>query len=83
MNPSKIIFLACLLGCLLAIASAQQSILKNEVVSDHNPKLIDLTQPTLFIVPYTHLDDVWRWSHPQTIRDFLKNTLDENFRAFE
>ena len=34
-------------------------------------------------MPYTHLDDIWRWSYPQTIRDFLKNTLDDNFEAFE
>lgn len=47
------------------------------------PESIDLTQPTLFIVPYTHLDDFWRWSYPQTIRDFLKRTLDKNFKAFE
>ena len=26
---------------------------------------------------------MWRWSYPQVIRDFLKNTLDENFAAFE
>ncbi|MFC1762159.1 alpha-mannosidase [Planctomycetota bacterium] len=44
---------------------------------------LDLTQPTLFLVPYSHLDDIWRWSYPVTIRDFLKNTLDENFASFE
>ncbi|MCX6309436.1 MAG: glycosyl hydrolase-related protein [Bacteroidia bacterium] len=48
-----------------------------------DPQSIDLTQPTLFLVPYSHLDDVWRWSYPQVIRDFLKNTLDDNFAAFE
>jgi len=48
-----------------------------------DPGSIDLTRPTLFIVPYTHLDDMWRWSYPQVIRDFLKNTLDDNFNAFE
>lgn len=46
-------------------------------------KSISLTQPTLFLVPYSHLDDVWRWSYPQVIRDFLKQTLDDNFAAFE
>ena len=48
-----------------------------------DPKSIDLTQPTLFLVPYTHMDDVWRWSYPQVIRDFLRHTLDDNFAAFE
>jgi len=46
------------------------------------PTQIDITQPTLFVVPYTHLDDIWRWSYPQTIRDFLKKTLEQNFDAF-
>jgi alpha-mannosidase len=48
-----------------------------------DPTSIDLTNPTLFLVPYTHLDDVWRWSYPQVIRDFLKHTLEDNFAAFE
>jgi alpha-mannosidase len=48
-----------------------------------DPKSIDLTKPTLFLVPYSHLDDVWRWSYPQVIREFLRNTLDDNFAAFK
>ena len=52
-------------------------------VATIDPKSIDLTQPTLFLVPYTHMDDVWRWSYPQVIRDFLRHTLDDNFAAFE
>ena len=52
-----------------------------KVLEPINPKSIDLTQPTLFLVPYSHLDDVWRWSYPQVIRDFLKQTLDDNFAA--
>ena len=53
------------------------------IVKPIEPSAIDLTQPTLFIMPYTHLDDMWRWSYPQVIRDFLKRTLDDNFAAFE
>ncbi len=48
-----------------------------------DPKSIDLTQPTLFAIPYSHLDDQWRWSYPQVAREFIKNTLDENFAYFE
>lgn len=62
---------------------AQQPSYKKKIVEITNPSSIDLTKPTLFIIPYTHLDDFWRWSYPQTIRDFLKNTLDENFAAFQ
>lgn len=70
--------------CILATAiNGQQADPAKISVKEIDPSSIDLTQPTLFIVPYTHLDDVWRWSYPQTIREFLKNTLDDNFKAFE
>ncbi|MCX6132196.1 MAG: glycosyl hydrolase-related protein [Ignavibacteriales bacterium] len=76
---TRFIIIACILTCVLTtIVGAQQPAIKTI-----DPKSIDLTKPTLFIVPYSHLDDIWRWSYPQTIRDFLKNTLDENFAAFE
>ena len=73
-----IILLACILTGVLALAVAAQPPAAIPAIES-----IDLTQPTLFIMPYTHLDDVWRWSYPQTIRDFLRNTLDDNFAAFE
>src|SRR5262245_55298964 len=44
----------------------------------------DLTkQPTLFVVGYAHLDTQWRWTYPQTIREYLANTLHDNFALFE
>ena len=31
---------------------------------------IDLAkEPTLFVVPYAHLDTEWRWDYPTTIRE--------------
>ena len=70
-----------IMNLLVISAIAQQSEIKP--VKEFDPSSIDLTEPTLFLVPYTHLDDFWRWSYPQTIRDFLKRTLDKNFKAFE
>jgi len=70
-------------GMLVAGAPAEQPTSAKPAVKAIDPASIDLTQPTLFIVPYTHLDDIWRWNYPQTIRDFLRNTLDDNFVAFE
>lgn len=78
---SRLILLICLVFCFSAIYG--QSATAKKTVAPIDPKSIDLTQPTLFIVPYSHLDDVWRWSYPQVIRDFLKLTLDDNFAAFE
>ncbi|HKC23866.1 MAG TPA: glycoside hydrolase family 38 C-terminal domain-containing protein, partial [Thermoanaerobaculia bacterium] len=44
----------------------------------------DLTkQPTLFVVGYAHLDTQWRWTYPQTIREYLANTLHDNFALLE
>jgi alpha-mannosidase len=68
---------------LLVTASAQLPAATKSYVDTIDPESIDLTQPTLFIVPYSHLDDVWRWSYPQVIRDFFKHTLDDNFAAFK
>ncbi len=48
-----------------------------------DPATIDLTQPTIFAIPYSHLDDQWRWAYPQVAREFIKNTLDDNFAYFE
>jgi alpha-mannosidase len=43
-------------------------------------KTPDLTkQPTLYVVPYAHLDTQWRWDFPQTISEYLLKTLKVNF----
>jgi alpha-mannosidase len=77
------LFVTILTGVLVSIATAHQTDPAKHAAEPIDPTSLDLTQPTLFIMPYSHLDDIWRWSYPQTIRDFLKNTLDDNFEAFE
>ncbi len=37
----------------------------------------------LYCVGYSHLDTQWRWSYPQVIAEFLRNTLHDNFRLFD
>ncbi|HXS13646.1 MAG TPA: hypothetical protein VN734_13140, partial [Acidobacteriaceae bacterium] len=40
----------------------------------------DITrQPTLYVVPYAHLDTQWRWEFPQTISEYLLKTMRLNF----
>jgi alpha-mannosidase len=40
----------------------------------------DITKvPTLYVVPYAHLDTQWRWEMPQTISEYLLKTLKVNF----
>lgn len=45
-----------------------------------SPNQRDLSKGnTLYVVPYAHLDTQWRWAYPQTIREYLANTLTRNF----
>ena len=44
----------------------------------------DLTKlPTLFVVGYAHLDTEWRWEFPQVINEYLRRTMEDNFKLFE
>jgi alpha-mannosidase len=43
-------------------------------------KAPDITKvPTLYVVPYAHLDTQWRWELPQTISEYLLKTMRVNF----
>jgi len=39
--------------------------------------------PMLYVVGYAHLDTQWRWEYPQTIGEFLPNTMRRNFALFD
>jgi alpha-mannosidase len=44
----------------------------------------DITsQPTLYVVPYAHLDTQFRWEFPQTIAEDLLKTLRVNFQYID
>jgi alpha-mannosidase len=44
----------------------------------------DLTkQPTLYVVGYAHLDTEWRWEYPQVINEYLRKTMEDNFKLFD
>ncbi|MDQ1389862.1 MAG: alpha-mannosidase [Acidobacteriaceae bacterium] len=40
-------------------------------------------QPTLYVVGYAHLDTEWRWEYPQVIDEYLRKTMEDNFRLLE
>ena len=46
-----------------------------------NPDLAK--QPTLYVVGYAHLDTEWNWEYPQTISEYILNTMRKNFDLFE
>ena len=48
------------------------------------PQKTDLSKGnTMFVVPYAHLDTQWRWAYPQVIREYIFNTLHDNFALIE
>jgi alpha-mannosidase len=40
-------------------------------------------QPTLYVVGYAHLDTEWRWEYPQVIDEYLRKTMQDNFKLFD
>lgn len=42
----------------------------------------DLKRPTLYVVPYAHLDTQWHWEFPQVISEYLLKTFRVNFYLF-
>src|SRR6201993_1215375 len=62
------------LGCLTLALAAPSS---GRAQTTQPP---DITKtPTLFVVPYAHLDTQWRWEFPQTISEYLLKTMRVNF----
>src|SRR5579864_7589551 len=48
------------------------------------PAKPDLTkEPTLYVVGYAHLDTEWRWEYPQVIDEYIRKTMEDNFKLFE
>ncbi len=41
------------------------------------------TQPTLYVVGYAHLDTEWRWEYPQVIDEYLRKTMQDNFKLLD
>ncbi len=61
-----------LIGLLLAGAGNAQTAQKPNLEKD----------PTLYVVGYAHLDTEWRWEYPQVINQYLRNTMEYNFKLF-
>ena len=40
-------------------------------------------EPTLYVVGYAHLDTEWRWEYPQVIDEYIRGTMEKNFKLFE
>jgi alpha-mannosidase len=59
---------------------AMTSLCLPAVVRSQTMKAPDISKvPTLYVVPYAHLDTQWRWEFPQTISEYLLKTMRVNF----
>jgi alpha-mannosidase len=65
---------AVLLACLFAPGKAPAQ-------APGKPDLT--TKPTLYVVGYAHLDTEWRWEYPQVISEYIRKTMEDNFKLFE
>ncbi|MEQ9095666.1 MAG: glycoside hydrolase family 38 C-terminal domain-containing protein [Phycisphaerales bacterium] len=67
----------------MALAATTLAAAQEQDAPGPDPATLDLTEPTLFVVGYAHLDTQWRWTYFDTIREFIPNTLHQNFDRFE
>ena len=62
------------------VALAPSVFLAAMASSAQTMKAPDITKtPTLYVVPYAHLDTQWRWEMPQSISEYLLKTMRVNF----
>jgi alpha-mannosidase len=74
MKMKKIIFQA-ILFLVLPVITSSQPLRKQQY---------DITkEKVLYTIGYAHLDTQWNWDYPTTINQYIKNTMEDNFKLFE
>jgi alpha-mannosidase len=74
MQSFRATFIVAVLSCLILPGTARAQ-------SAEKPDL--RKQPTLYVVGYAHLDTEWRWEYPQVIDEYIRKTMEENFKLFD
>jgi alpha-mannosidase len=41
------------------------------------------TDKVLYTIGYAHLDTEWNWDYPTVINEYIRNTMNDNFKLFE
>lgn len=71
-------------GAVLATAASVTAQATAARPPNTEPPKVDLSKDkTLYVVGYAHLDTQWRWAYPQVIREYIVNTMRDNFALFE
>jgi alpha-mannosidase len=56
----------------------------NRAPEEQAPDKLNLSKrPALYVVGYAHLDTEWRWEYPQVISEYIRKTMEDNFKLFE
>lgn len=76
--PLRPIVLAALACSISGVVNAQPTTQPKTLPSNDLAK-----QKTLYAVGYSHLDTQWRWTYPLVIKEYIPNTLRDNFALFE
>lgn len=72
------------LGLLLCNCCAVTALFGADGFQKQPAKPVDLAKDkNLYVVGYAHLDTQWRWSYHTTIRDYVRNTMEQNFPLLE
>jgi alpha-mannosidase len=74
-------FRTSLAGVMLACATLLSTAGAQSAPSTEKPDLSK--QPTLYVVGYAHLDTEWRWEYPQVIDEYIRKTMEDNFKLFD
>lgn len=70
--------------CAFLIVASFFAIASSSAMNAQDSEHPDLSKdPTLYVVGYAHLDTEWRWEYPQVINDYIRHTMEDNFRLFE
>ena len=69
LRASRLMLLALLIPFTLSAPAGAQTMTAPDITK----------QPTLYVVPYAHLDTQWRWEFPQVINEYLLKTMRINF----
>jgi alpha-mannosidase len=72
-NKSALFLLA---GLLLPVMVFAQQLEKREKYDISKDKV-------LYTIGYAHLDTEWNWEYPTTINEYIKNTMEDNFKLLE
>src|SRR5436309_2914900 len=65
--------LICIVGSLFSAVALSQTTPKPDLSKDR----------TLYVVGYAHLDTEWRWEYPQVIDEYIRRTMEDNFKLFD